>query len=330
MSTAVLAQRAPGDELVRLTAELYELVRSAELVNTSRQDIQVQYEKLRTWAADLAVRLARSRIEATDEAARAIDATVENLRAFGRELADKPRAQELRKRWKSLTHDYEAVLAQVRKLRLKVPKELHLGHIKPRNYARNIFHLANGLLCVLLYELVFDQSMLLFIGGLTLSTFLSLDLLRRLVPRLSEAWVKGAFGKISRPGEAHRIPAATWFLGALLLGVIVLPQHAIELGAVILAVGDPAASLVGKRWGKLKLVGEKSVVGTVAFALTAAAASLVFLLLVRPSMGLAEMTQVAILAALAGAIAEVSCERFDDNATVPLLAGGVAALLLGG
>jgi dolichol kinase len=338
MSTAVLIQRAPGDELVRLTAELYELVRSAEVLH-SHPELQARYDKLRTWAADLAERLevsrvemaqrlARSRVEMADDVARAIDGTVENLRAFGRELAERPRARELRTRWQSLTHDYEAILAHVRSLRLKVPRDLRLGHVKPRNYTRNVFHLANGLACVLLYELVFDKPTILFVGGLVLSTFLSMDLLRRVFPRLNDLWVKGTFGTISRPGEAHRIPAATWFLGALLLGVLVLPQHAIELGAVVLAVGDPTASLVGKRWGRRKLIGEKSIAGTVAFALSAAIAGLVFLLLVHPTMGLAAMAQVAVLAALAGAAAEVSSDQLDDNATVPLLAGGVAALLL--
>lgn len=339
MATAVLVQRAPGDELVRLTAELYELVRSAELIHAS-PELQARYEKLRVWATDLATRfehsrvemgdrLERSRAELASDVTRALDQAAANLKAYGHELSEKPKARELRRRWKSLTHDYEAMLAHVRTMRLKVPKGLRLGHIKPKNYARNIFHLFNGLACVALYELVFDKPLILFLGSLVLSTFLGMDLLRRVFPRLNRLWVDGTFGMISRPGEAHRIPAATWFLGALVLGVLVLPKHAIELGAVVLAVGDPVASLVGKRWGKRKLVGEKSFAGTIAFALSAALAGFAFLGLVHPSLGAAEMAQIAILAGLAGALAEVSSDRIDDNATVPLMAGGVAAFFLG-
>ena len=92
-----------------------------------------------------------------------------------------------------------------------------------------------------------------------------------------------------------------------------------------LAVGDPAASLVGRRFGRTRLRSGRSVEGTLAFAVVATVASAVLLRLgfnLRPSMAMA----LGAVAGVTGAITEVSSERLDDNFSIPVT---VAAVVTG-
>jgi dolichol kinase len=182
---------------------------------------------------------------------------------------------------------------------------------------------------VLLYELVFDRPIILAIGGAILAFFVFLDVLRRVSAHWNDRLVQRIFGRISRPAEAHQIPSATWYMAGLVLGVWLLPQHAIELGTLVLALADPTASLVGKRWGRLKIRGDRSAAGTAAFFGAALLAGTVFLSLVRPDLLWPMRLAVAAAVAGAGALTELfSGRRLDDNFTLPLCCGAMAALLL--
>jgi len=319
-STVALSPRTElADELVVLAADLYAFVNSSAWL---RQNGSV--ERAHRWAAQLSERFAKAHAKTTHDVAVVVAETGENLRSLVRELtADSPRAGVLRQRWRRLGYNYEAMLRHIHRARLTVPDEIKLGHLKPKNYWRNLFHISCGSLGVFLYQFVFSRDQILWVGGSVLTLFILMEVSRRTSPAINRWYLDGLFGRISRPNEAHRIPAATWFMAALFLGVLILPQHAIELGTLALAFGDPAASIVGKRWGKTKLVGEKTIVGTVAFVVAAMAAGVLFLFLI----GKPELWTLVPAVALAGATAEVFCDRIDDNFTIPL-AGGIAAALL--
>ena len=134
-------------------------------------------------------------------------------------------------------------------------------------------------------------------------------------------------GKISRPHESHQVPAATWYAVAILMGVILFPQHAIELGLLVLAIGDPVASLVGKTWGKTKIFREKSVAGTLGFVVSASLLSFGFLSVVVGMTALKALG-IAVAVSTVGAVAEIYSHRLDDNFTVPLAVGAAATFLL--
>jgi dolichol kinase len=328
MSQAASATLSPavGRELVSLTADFYDLVASVER-SLSRSGLN--RDRLHEKTVELAERFGAFRARTAHDVSDAIDRVAANLHSFVAELrATRPSHADLRLRWRSLSRDYEALVAQIRRLRLELPAGLTLRHVKPRNLSRNVFHVANGVGAVLLYELVLPLGGLLAVGGALLAAFIGLDIARRISPRLNDKLVGGAFATIVRPNEAHRTPAATWYLAALLLGAALLPQHAIELGALVLAVGDPTAALVGKRWGRRKLLGDKSVLGSLAFATAASLTGIGFLLLIEPQLAPARLLLVAVAAAVAGSVAELGSDRLEDNFTVPLLAAGVAALLL--
>jgi len=106
----------------------------------------------------------------------------------------------------------------------------------------------------------------------------------------------------------------------------VMPKVAAEVGVLALAFGDPAASLVGQRWGTRKLWHDKSFAGTAAFVVAVLASTTVVLAMSAPELSVASRLMIAVMVAVAGAWAELFSERLDDNFTIPIMCSGVAAL----
>jgi dolichol kinase len=136
------------------------------------------------------------------------------------------------------------------------------------------------------------------------------------------------FFRLGRPGEVKRPCTSTWYLSGLMLGVWLLPKHAIELGTLVLAFGDPAASLAGKRWGRRKLVADKSLAGTLAFFVVSAVLCAAFVWWRVPVASVSQGAWLALAVAAAGALTELGSTRINDNVSIPLVAGLAAALLL--
>ncbi|MFH2010468.1 MAG: hypothetical protein ABI333_27965 [bacterium] len=323
---------AMAENIIDLTSGLYRfMIASEETILAGRKAAAEAKEHLLLRARQLSQRFGEAGRDAGTRLSDRMGEISVSLRTLVAELDQRrTRERNLTQTWQSLGQQYEALLASIRQLRLTLPAGTRLEHFKPRNYWRNVFHVGMGIFSIALYELMLGRAGVLAVGGSILGLFIFMDVLRRVSPTWNERFVLRTFGKISRPGEAYRIPSATWYLAALLLGVIFLPQHAVELGAVALAVGDPLASLAGKRWGRVKLVGDKSYAGTGAFLLGTFVAASLFLWLVVPGVGLLRSSGIAAVLAGVGAAAELLSGkvRLDDNFSIPLAVGLVAALLL--
>jgi dolichol kinase len=318
-----------AESIVTLTSGLYDLIESAELVMRQRRDrAREGWEQLQTKAHALSQRFQEARERAAEHGSAKLAEISDNLRAFVAELEAGERAAQLRARWTALGRQYEALRTSLLSARVELPAGTTLHTLKPRNLNRNLFHVGMSVFAVVLYEVFLGRSGVLAVASAVLVFFLILEALRRWSPTWNERFVQRVFSKISRPGEAHRTPSAVHYMAALFLGVLLMPQHAIELGTLVLGFGDPAASLAGKRWGRRKLVGDKSLAGTLAFFGTCVVVGTVFLLWVQPALGVAASIGIAAATAAAGAIAELYSRRLDDNFTIPMVAGLVAMLLL--
>ena len=285
-------------------------------------------EDLQGRAQQLSQRFLVARERAGEKMAQRIDEVVQSLREFREELnTGHPRLERVRTRWKALGVNYEALVAQVKEKRLRLPDGVHFEHLKPRNLYRNVFHVAMGLTGVTCYELWLDRTGAIVACSAFLGFFILLEVFRRFSTRFNEHLVDTLLGKISRPHESHQVPAATWYAVAILMGVILFPKHAIELGLLVLAIGDPVASLVGKTWGKTKIFREKSLAGTLGFVGSASLLSFGFLSVVV-GMAAVKALGIAIAVSTVGAVAEIYSHRLDDNFTVPLAVGAAATFLL--
>ena len=101
---------------------------------------------------------------------------------------------------------------------------------------------------------------------------------------------------------------------------MVLFPTTIAIAAIILIIiGDTAAALVGRTWGRHKIIGKKSIEGS-----TACLVSLILVSFLIPGL---PMTA-AIPAALAATLTEAFSGKIDDNLTVPIISGLVMLVIM--
>lgn len=175
---------------------------------------------------------------------------------------------------------------------------------------RRVFHAGNAIAFVLLYRFVLPgrDAAALLLAGLLLVALL-VDLARLASPRANVRFFR-LFRPLASPREAGRVASSTWYLVGILGAVLLFPADAASAGVLVLGLGDPAGSVVGRLRGRHRF-GRHSVEGTAAFVVVAFLASLPLL---GPGRGGA--------AAVAGAAAEAATgllpRWIDDNLTIPL------------
>ena len=136
-------------------------------------------------------------------------------------------------------------------------------------------------------------------------------------------WLLESFGFLFKERERGRVTAAMWLALATLLAFLVFPEPLAAVALLMSAFGDPAASVVGRLWGRLRF-GAKSVEGAAAFFAAALAVAVVCWAgrLYEPLWaGVAAAAVAAVVEALSGQVLPL-----EDNLTVPLAAGAVLAL----
>jgi uncharacterized protein (TIGR00297 family) len=186
----------------------------------------------------------------------------------------------------------------------------------PNEVLRKAVHAGTGAFALLLRDLTATQAA----GIATAAILFNRYGLPLLAPRLFRA-------------DERRRP---WGSGIVLYPIAVLllillfhrRLEAVAIGWVVLAAGDGAAGLVGRRHGRRQLPWNrtKTIEGTVAFGMAAALA--VFGTLVWMGRLPAAAAWIAVPVALFGAFVESLPWRLDDNLTVPLLSGLFACGLL--
>lgn len=149
--------------------------------------------------------------------------------------------------------------------------------------------------------------------GLLLSAWLislGLDVIRLFRLRMYR-WIRPLLGPVLRPQERRDFTGATYILFAGLFCRIAfdVPTAAAGMGFIIL--GDTAAALIGRRWGRHKY-GDKSYEGSAAFFICAALWAVVL-----PGIPLVW----GLLAAFLATLVEATSGLIDDNVSVPLVAG---------
>lgn len=240
-------------------------------------------------------------------------ALVATLGALLGALGDHPPRSTRRAKWRRFRARalpaYEDVAVELRARSIEVPS------VRPRNYARNAFHFASALSCLLLVELS-SAEFLIATAWLGASMAWSLELLRRTNGHLNRLLMR-LFAPFAHPQEETRVNSATWFATALALISLGRSKTASAMAIVALGVGDPIAALVGKKWGRIRFSNGRSLEGSAAFVV---ASTLVGALVLTTLHGLpiASALMVAGAASLLGATAEAMSSQVDDNLSIPL------------
>ena len=313
------------DPIVALALELHHLLANLQDARRARagqatpkmEQMRQMAERARSFAAEL-----RQNQPTVAEVLAKIAARLELMRTAageGRSL----KALTLR-----VGRQYETL---ARLLRDKaVTAGVELPTLKPRNYARNIYHIFSGFMSAGLYTAFPDRNLMLTIAIAYTSCLLVMEAMRRFDPRINQFMVDKLFGAIARPIEAYRVNAGTWYGIAVCAMVWLFSPLACICGVLALGVGDPAAAILGKRFGRHKLRGHKSLEGLLAFFVASAVTIAAFLLLTpQPQLVGVTLGRVLLLsawAALIGAVAEVYCEPIEDNFAIPLAVAAAVSI----
>jgi dolichol kinase len=127
--------------------------------------------------------------------------------------------------------------------------------------------------------------------------------------------------------ERTRVNSASWYAAALLVLALFFEPRVCAVAVAVLGVGDPIAGLVGRRWGKHKLLHGRSLEGSAAFVASAFVAAFAILLgFYASATTVAAAAAIAVAAAVAGAVAEALSKRIDDNLSVPVAAAAFASI----
>lgn len=217
-----------------------------------------------------------------------------------------------------LSDSYEQLVSALRAARGGAVSVHQVVSLRPRNYARNAFHVANGLVGAATYQWGVGRFGCTMIMLSILATYFSLELSRRIWPRFNDTLMEGWFRHIVRPRERYAMPSAIWYALGVLPVVLFASQTTTQVAVLVLGFGDPAASIIGKRFGRVHIFGRKSLEGSLAFVAASVAFVVPFLVFLRDlswPMALAA----GIAGAMAGALAEMmSDDRLDDNFTIPV------------
>ena len=205
---------------------------------------------------------------------------------------------------------------------------VRIGSLRPLIGARSIFHILTGLTGVVLYQWVLTRWQATATLLVMLGICVTLEVTRRLMSRWNHFLLTNSvFRPIARPGEYWKVNSSTYYLVALSIVTPLFPKPAVIVGVLILALADPAAAWVGKRYGRIKLHGPKSVLGSLTFVAVGIALALAYFALL-PDLTLARAVPVAIVTAMAGALAELFSGRLDDNLTIPVVSVLSATIML--
>lgn len=197
--------------------------------------------------------------------------------------------------------------------------------VRPANLRRSLFHLLSGVVALGLIRLLPSREWLIAASAAFVVMAWTMELSRRQSPAINRALMR-LFAPVAHPHEHHQVNSATWYVTGLLLLASFAPLHAAELGVVVLAVADPAAGFVGRRWGRTRLRARRSLEGALAFVLVGGLAALAWLSM-SSTLAPGAMVLLALGAAAIGAVTELASTRADDNFTIPVaVAFGIALI----
>jgi len=194
--------------------------------------------------------------------------------------------------------------------------DIHVPSLRPTNYARNLFHVGNAVFCLVLLQVILNEWTAIVVTISVASAAWTLEISRRFMPGLNSLLMK-IFSPIAHPHEAWRINSATWYTTALVFLALIQDLSIASTAIIVLGLADPAAAIIGRRFGTVKLIHGRSLEGTSTFVAVGTIAAFTWLMVAYDFSPSTALTW-AIAGTIPGAIAELFSRRIDDNLSIPV------------
>ncbi len=175
-----------------------------------------------------------------------------------------------------------------------------------------VLYLVSGLLL----ESPWDKAPVLALLTLFIGVMVWLESWRFLNPKVNQ-WLFKHFKGFTKEKERAKISTTSLFLASALITIVVFPRGIAIAALLFLTVGDPVAEIIGVNYGRIKILGGKTLEGTIAGFLACALVGWPLLLIERLELDPTSL----LIGAGAAAITELFTMRLDDNFTVPIGSG---------
>ena len=177
---------------------------------------------------------------------------------------------------------------------------------------RKMIHMAGMLVLISAIHISIDKSILLLVIGIIFILSIPVYFFPKAFPDI----IKDLAVRSVR-SNGRSIRCITHFMISAFVMLLLFPYNLVMIGLIVALIGDPAAFIIGSRYGKKKIINNKTLEGSLAFFLA------VFVVLLLLGQGIAT----AILASATGTVVEnISGRYIDDNATIPFAAALVLAI----
>jgi dolichol kinase len=154
-----------------------------------------------------------------------------------------------------------------------------------------------------------------------LCIFIVIEILRFYLFRFNER-LFNIFRYILEEKERKSLLTTTWFLLSTFLTVALFRKEIAIMAVLFLIFGDSASSFFGLRFGRTKIMGNRSLEGSLAFFITCL---MVGIIMHFTKVSLSWL--VIILGALAATLAELLSLSLDDNFTIALFSGIIMTIV---
>ena len=190
----------------------------------------------------------------------------------------------------------------------KMRSDLHL--------ARKSWHVLAVLFMAFIYSHV-DRGMALKILAVAMFLFVGMDILRLKIEKINVLVLK-VFGVVMRRTEIDHPAGTTYLLSGVFISVYLFPKDIVMLTLFFLAIADPVASYFGIRYGKDKIINNKSLQGTMAAFVVCAIIAFIYMQVNK--MLLERIVLVSLISGIIGALSElIPFFKLDDNLTFPIV-----------
>ena len=188
-----------------------------------------------------------------------------------------------------------------------------------KHWGRKLFHLVGGVGLLSLY-FIFGRGTAFDIYGALIVIVLVFEISRLKIPAWNN-FIYTHLGSVIRTNERQKMTGTVPYILGIGLSLYAYSTPVASTAICFLAFGDVAATTIGERFGKTK-IGSKSLEGTMAFVVAAVSAGVLL-----PLAGISIGYGLVLIGALVAAGIELLPLPVNDNLAIPLLSGGVMALV---
>ena len=173
-------------------------------------------------------------------------------------------------------------------------------------------------ICGALFPLIYyfsDRSITLFILLPFVGIFIIIEILRFYFFRFNENFFH-IFRYFLKEHERKNLLSTTWSLLSTLLVVVLFAQDIAIIAMLFFIFGDAASAVFGLKFGRTKIIGNRSLEGSLAFFITC--------LIIATIMNFTKVNlawPVMVIGALAATLSELLPLPLDDNFTIALFSG---------